>query len=356
MSLWGKQDNKTAGGTVSIASNGYVTGTSTFFVTQATIGNTLKANSIEYQIVTITSNTVAKVIMGLNNGLGTVTTCSGEAYTLAEKPAFVSRESSANSGISGDSSFVYGVDTGEIKVGGYSLTDIAIIQSGTNYLEAPTVTITQSGGANTAAATATVSAANVISAITVTNAGSNLIRVPTINIAFPRRTITATQVTLATEIIGYGASGTTLHNLSNGAILAYNNGGGASMKDAGANIANATIYYASIASTSTFKLYNTSANASIGGANGLANISSQGTNTQYFELQGETKATATAVLGSGDSLNEVSGEQQVTHSGWVRRTIGTGGRAGRVTYETLVATGSIASDAADDAKFPDAGV
>jgi hypothetical protein len=32
---------------------------------------------------------------------------------------------------------------------------------------------------------------------------------------------------------------------------------------------------------------------------------------------------------------------QVTHSGWVLRTEGTGGRAGRVFYETLVAMGSL---------------
>ena len=354
MSLWGNKDNKTANGTVNIASSGVITGTTTDFVVQAKIGNTLKAAGVEYQIVTITSNTVAKVIMGLNNGGGTVTTCSGEAYTLSEKPLFVSHESTANSGISGDSSFVFGVDTTEISVGGNSLTDIAIIQSGTNYLEVPTVTITQSGGPNTATATATVSAANVVIAIDVTDAGANLTRVPTINIAFPRRTINATQVTVGTEIIGYGDSGTTLHNLSNGAILAYNAGGGAAMKVDDADVADGTIYYANIPSTSTLRLYNTSANAIIGGATGLANISSVGTNTQYFELQGETQATATGVLGSGDGTNSVSGEQQVTHAGWVRRTIGTGGRAGRVTYETLVATGSIASDATDDAKFPDA--
>jgi hypothetical protein len=38
----------------------------------------------------------------------------------------------------------------------------------------------------------------------------------------------------------------------------------------------------------------------------------------------------------------------------VRRTVGTGGRAGRVQYETLVAAGSIAGDQADDIQFPDA--
>ena len=37
----------------------------------------------------------------------------------------------------------------------------------------------------------------------------------------------------------------------------------------------------------------------------------------------------------------------VTHAGWVKRTVGTGGRSGRVQYETLVAMGSITGDAED---------
>jgi hypothetical protein len=43
----------------------------------------------------------------------------------------------------------------------------------------------------------------------------------------------------------------------------------------------------------------------------------------------------------------------VTHAGWVLRKEGTGGRAGRVQYETLVAGGSITGDAADDAVAPE---
>jgi hypothetical protein len=43
----------------------------------------------------------------------------------------------------------------------------------------------------------------------------------------------------------------------------------------------------------------------------------------------------------------------VAHSGWVRRIEGTGGRAGRVITEVLVAGGSITGDQADDAVFPD---
>ena len=42
----------------------------------------------------------------------------------------------------------------------------------------------------------------------------------------------------------------------------------------------------------------------------------------------------------------------VPHSGWVLRTEGTGGRAGRVSYEVLVA-GGITGDAADDAVIPE---
>lgn len=40
-------------------------------------------------------------------------------------------------------------------------------------------------------------------------------------------------------------------------------------------------------------------------------------------------------------------------AGWVRRTVGTGGRAGRTFHETLVAMSTINSDAADDTEFPD---
>lgn len=43
-----------------------------------------------------------------------------------------------------------------------------------------------------------------------------------------------------------------------------------------------------------------------------------------------------------------------SHAGWIVRTAGTGGRAGRVTTETIVAMGSMTSDAEDDDTLPDA--
>jgi hypothetical protein len=47
----------------------------------------------------------------------------------------------------------------------------------------------------------------------------------------------------------------------------------------------------------------------------------------------------------------------VTHAGWVLRTEGSGGRAGRVFHETLVAMGSMGPDTGedqDDTQYPDA--
>jgi hypothetical protein len=54
-----------------------------------------------------------------------------------------------------------------------------------------------------------------------------------------------------------------------------------------------------------------------------------------------------------NSANTSSEASAVTHTGWQLRTEGTGGRAGRVHYETLVA-GGITGDAADDAVLPEA--
>lgn len=42
-----------------------------------------------------------------------------------------------------------------------------------------------------------------------------------------------------------------------------------------------------------------------------------------------------------------SSTERPTHSGWVLRTVGSGGRAGRVFYETLVAMGSITGDSSN---------
>lgn len=51
-------------------------------------------------------------------------------------------------------------------------------------------------------------------------------------------------------------------------------------------------------------------------------------------------------------MSAAQGNAHPQHAGWVLRTVGSGGRAGRVMYETLVAMGSMSGDG-EDAIFPD---
>ena len=128
-----------------------------------------------------------------------------------------------------------------------------------------------------------------------------------------------------------------------------------------------TVYFVSAVSgaanaTTGFTLVNESTRAALtttaGTPTGLTytdetviDITGTGNNAQYFEKNASTAATATAALGTGGNANQHS---KASHVGWVKRTVGTGGRAGRVQYETLVAMSSITGDAADDLVLPDA--
>jgi len=329
MALWGNKDSKTATGTVSIANTGVVTGSSTLFTTQAKIGNYILANGVDYQIVSITSNTVAKVVMGTNNGKGAVTTCSAQSYTLSEKPASTAHES-ADSFSMGRSGLVFGVDATESAAGGDNVSAVSVAGAGTLYVEAPTVTFS-GGGGSSAAATATISG-GAVTAITVTNTGTAYTSVPTVTIPKARVTIPTSGITTATDTIAY-----TAHGLVATDAVVYNNGGGTSAT----GLTSGTTYYV-IASGLTANAFKVSATS--GGS--TVDITGTGNNAQYFEKVASTAATAVAAL--GDSA--VGGS---AHAGWVKRTVGTGGRAGRVQYETLVAMGSITGDQSDDVAFRD---
>jgi hypothetical protein len=426
MALWGNKDSKTATGTVSIANTGVVTGSSTLFTTEAKVGNTIRAAGVDYHIVSITSNTVALVRMGANNGGGLVTTCSAESYTLSEKPSFVPQESASSSTDSGTSQTVFGVDGTEVSAGGDNVTAVAVSAGRTRYLEVPAVTFS-GGGGSSAAATASI-AGGAVSAITVTNVGSAYTSAPTVTIAKPRRVIPTTGVTIATEQIAYAT-----HGLVAGESVKYFDTGATAI----GGLTNNTEYFVSALglAAGTFRLATTAlasagrtalAGVAISGTGGeftctattlavgdhiviggtvtgtgsitghtagkiyevsavtgtspsvtgftvtqedgtavvstagngtgltltpftIVMISGTGNNAQYFEIQAAAdQATATASLGAG------AGGATLTHAGWVRRTVGTGGRAGRVQQEVLVAMGSMSGDQADDIQYPDA--
>lgn len=75
----------------------------------------------------------------------------------------------------------------------------------------------------------------------------------------------------------------------------------------------------------------------------------------YGNLVANVYKTGTTIGQFGVDNNEMAAMQTVSHpqhAGWVLRTEGTGGRAGRVQYETLVAMGSMTGDG-EDTIFPD---
>lgn len=64
---------------------------------------------------------------------------------------------------------------------------------------------------------------------------------------------------------------------------------------------------------------------------------------------GNEDATFTVSLGEGSTAEGST----IAHTGWNLRTVGTGGRAGRVSWECLVA-GGMSGDATEDGATPDA--
>lgn len=74
-------------------------------------------------------------------------------------------------------------------------------------------------------------------------------------------------------------------------------------------------------------------------------VTSGNTGVQAFEL---------SPIGTwGVDATEARAQNINGHAGWVLRTVGSGGRAGRTQEETLVAMGSISTDS-EDTVYPDA--
>ena len=123
MSAWGKADDKTSTGTLSIASNGAVTGSATTFTTQAKVGDFIKVSNIgsgsaetfEWIIATITDNTTATVAEAdpARDYTAAYTTFSGagaQQYDLSEKPKWLAYGDATPA----TSLEVYGVDENEM--------------------------------------------------------------------------------------------------------------------------------------------------------------------------------------------------------------------------------------------------
>lgn len=225
------------------------------------------------------------------------------------------------------------VDSTEGRVGSGNVAFINITSAGSGYSANATVTISGGGGSSaTANATANTSTGR-IQIVNISAAGSSYETNPTVAIAAPTaqsfNALTAVSNTADTIALTTANSIFQVGDLVTYTVAAGNTAVG--------GLTSGTSYYIVAANTTTVQLGTT-----LGGA--AINLTSSVTETGH-SLTGQT-ATAVAIVGGAQNKG-------VAHTGWVIRTEGTGGRAGRVSYEVLVA-GGITTDGSDDSILPDA--
>lgn len=327
MALWGNNDSKTASGGVAIAANGLVTGSSTSLDTEARVGDMITVANTDYMIISIANATSAQVVGPQQNT--TVTAQSNAAYILSEKPKYVLLDDGVH-GVGGLTNNVFGVDTTEVNVSNGAVRDSIITFAGSGYGANATLTVSGGDGATAVSGNAYVSGGRVTQ-IKYSNNGIGYTIAPTFTISAPAaitfNALTAVSNTNDTIALTTANSKFLVGDRATYLVAAGNTAIG--------GLANNTTYYVVFANTTTVALSATSSGANI---DLTASVSETG-----HSLTGET-ATAVPIL---------SGKKVDAHAGWVRRIVGTGGRAGRVQYETLVAMGTIANDAEDNV-FPDA--
>ncbi|CAB5220847.1 hypothetical protein UFOVP247_46 [uncultured Caudovirales phage] len=329
MALWGNNDSKTASGYANISSNGFVNGTSSSFQTEAKVGDFILMANTDYMIISITSNTQAQVVGPLQNT--SVTAQANAAYVLSEKPKYILLDDGYH-GQGGASNTVFGMDTTETGVSNGAIREVVIVQAGSGYASNGTVTVTGGVGNSVAAAANAFVSGGRVTQIKFSNNGIGYTISPTLTVSAPAG-ITFNALTAVSNTNDTIALTTANSKFLVGDQLVYTVAAG---NTAVTGLANNGTYYVSFANTTTIALSDR--------YNG-ANIDLTATVTET----GHTLTGQTAVVAS-----ILSGVHESDHAGWVRRIVGTGGRAGRITHETLVAMGSIAGDANDDNVMPDA--
>lgn len=212
----------------------------------------------------------------------------------------------------------FGVDAAEMGVSNGSVVSISVITGGYGYFSAPTVTIV-----GDATGTAVLGSAGEVASVTVTSGGSSYASSPLVSIAPPEYSFDANAavsatggfITVASNVFEDGQSVTYSVDAGNTAIV---------------GLVDGNSYYVVGSNTSGISLA-----ATVGGD---AIELTKGIDEVGHNLVGETATAGATVSGAAG---------KGFHSGWVLRTEGTGGRAGRVQYETLVATGTITGDGED---------
>ena len=236
---------------------------------------------------------------------------------------------------------MYGVDTTEMGVGTGPVVDGIITFAGSGYASNAAIAFSSNNTGSSAAANAETSATGRVSAINISTNGSGYTTSPIITIAAPAAQTfpgnTTAVIVGNSTVNGFITLGSNRAFFVNNDIVTYLV---AASNTALGGLSNNTQYFVLTTNSTAIQLSET-----LGGP--AVNISSVPTSAQAgHSITGET---ATGVVTIGGAKNK-----GIAHAGWVVRTEGTGGRAGRVQYETLVAMGSMSSDGSDDNPLPDA--
>lgn len=228
---------------------------------------------------------------------------------------------------------IFGVDGAEARTTSGSIAVAKISNGGSGYTANATVTITPTNGGTGAVANGNVAVGRVAT-FNIENAGSGYKTNPTITFSAPTPIIFNGNTAVTGGAIALTAANTKF--LAGDKVTYAGN-----TLSTPVGLTDNTTYYVSFANTTVIKLA-----ATQGGANiAITAAAGDGTTAGGATLTGETATGYVAVGG---------GENKGVTAGWNIRTAGTGGRAGRVQNECLVAMRNITSDAADDAILPDA--
>ena len=236
----------------------------------------------------------------------------------------------------------FGLDVNEVSlaVANVAVAQYVITSGGSGYGANAAVTVANTtGGANTLAANSTQTLGR-ITAVTANATIKGYTSRPTVTIAAPA------SINIVSNTGGFSNTAdaflvaTANSKFAVGDRIFY---GVPTNNTAIAPLTGNTFLYVQAANTTAIKLA-TAPNGDAINLTDARNLSSPETHT----ITGDT-ATAEAVLTGFGAIDGAA------HTGWVLRTVGSGGRAGRVQYETLVAFGgNFSTDASDDAILPDA--
>lgn len=214
---------------------------------------------------------------------------------------------------------VFGVSANEMQGTG-NVATLIITSAGSGFTARPTVTVT---GANTVQAVATATG-KVVTA-TITAAGTGYV---------------------ANQFLNVTAGTGTSANLKVTSVDANGNVTAVSIQTAGAYTVLPTL------TDNPF-----TSNTSVAGVGFRANLSiGVGSTTVTTVGEGYDQSTVAVTVGGAGGAGAVvatqltgqEGDTKGALAGWNLRKVGSGGREGRVSYECLVAMGSITGDGADD--------